>query len=61
MTIHSNGNGPRARCGAIVTARRQHLIKTKEWDQVTCKRCLGSYRNPDGSTSRQKEMMNWRK
>ena len=60
MTIHSNGIDHRARCGTTVTAsmdlRRERKLSTDDWGQVTCKRCLRSYRNPDGSTSRQKEL-----
>jgi len=58
MTIHSNGIDHRARCGTTITAwldlGRERKPSTDDWGQVTCKRCLRSYRNPDGSTSRQR-------
>jgi hypothetical protein len=56
MTIHSNGIDPRARCGTVVTASlsagRERKLTTDDWDQVTCKRCLGSFVNANGSKGR---------
>ena len=56
MTIHSNGINPVwTRCGTAVVGKQRKLT-IDDWGQVTCKRCLGSYRNPDGYTVRQTEL-----
>ena len=57
MTIHSNGINPVwTRCGTAVAPSlatgRERKLSTDNWDHVTCKRCLRSFVNANGSKGR---------